>query len=366
MKKALLRAFFRVVYIGWGLTLLLVTLACCVASLTALGFPENARLGYATGCTGCHLSPSGGGALTTYGRSTAEELSTFRWEKSGQIFGALEQPEWLALGGDGRHVLIQTPYFRRQFWMQNDLELGLRLSPEVWLAGSAGVYGPERVAEYRRHYLLWVPGRNVSVRLGRFTEAYGLGLPDHTSATRRPLGFNEGQETVNAELRVHGDLGEVFLTGLFGKEGEVSFKGDEYRGKARDSGVSLRASAALGSKFQVGGSYRYLVDTERAENTFGAFLSGGLTRDLYLLSEVDRLLSYSIGGSPPTHQDVSYTELGYEVFRGIHLLSTYEFERSTRYGYGLTWYPLPHVEISGRAKHQDGLWQSLLLTHLYF
>src|ERR1035437_6993722 len=74
---------------------------------TALAFPENVRHGYVN-CTSCHVSPSGGGVLTPYGRQQVKDLlSTWSTEtEAGLAEGLLQTPEWLNLGGDLRNVEI--------------------------------------------------------------------------------------------------------------------------------------------------------------------------------------------------------------------------------------------------------------------
>src|SRR5665213_1369307 len=73
----------------------------------AMAFPEMVRHGYVN-CTSCHVSPSGGGVLTPYGRQQATDLlSTWSTEKeAGPVQGLLQTPEWLNLGGDLRTIEI--------------------------------------------------------------------------------------------------------------------------------------------------------------------------------------------------------------------------------------------------------------------
>src|SRR5436190_6515955 len=91
----------------------------------ALAFPEMIRHGYVN-CTTCHVSPSGGGTLTEYGRELSKEvLST--WSKEGEAnmaYGLVKPPEWLLFGGDYRSVYVyrDTPLYRdgRYILMQTD------------------------------------------------------------------------------------------------------------------------------------------------------------------------------------------------------------------------------------------------------
>ena len=61
-------------------------------------------------CTGCHLSPAGGGLLSENGYSVAEATSQFGTAPEF-MYGKLSLPSWLALGGDFRGATgyIRTP-----------------------------------------------------------------------------------------------------------------------------------------------------------------------------------------------------------------------------------------------------------------
>src|SRR6185437_3022708 len=81
----------------------------CILSFVLSGpqahaYPELVRYGYAN-CTSCHVSPSGGGTLTQYGRELSREvLSTWGFEGEERPAYFINSPEWLNLGGDYRSV----------------------------------------------------------------------------------------------------------------------------------------------------------------------------------------------------------------------------------------------------------------------
>src|SRR5262245_50663216 len=61
-------------------------------------------------CTGCHISPAGGGLLTENGLVTAETIS--QWGTAPEFFyGKVPTPGWLVLGGDlrGASGYVQSP-----------------------------------------------------------------------------------------------------------------------------------------------------------------------------------------------------------------------------------------------------------------
>lgn len=343
---------------------LVLTLAAAaffaLASEVALAFPEMIRQSYQS-CSSCHLSSAGGGATTAYGRMAGEDMASFAPENSGQLLlGAVAPPEHLVVGGDYRWIRIDAPGFRKAFVMQNDAELGLKLSSEVWIDASFGRYGEAPKPESRRSYVLWTPADAVSVRAGHFMPAYGIMLPDHTAATRARLGFGEGQEAYAGELVLRGSLGEMFLTETVADGSSLTLgKDPNYQTSAQRPAYLARGSAFVGKAAVLGASYRLEADeTGPGAETFGPFVLWGVTKELYLLSEWDRKSDKS------DHVDVSWTELGYELVRGLHVQATHEYDQGNRYGLGLQWFPFPHVETLARAKYQAGVWTTQVLFHL--
>src|SRR5665213_92015 len=73
----------------------------------AMAFPEMIRHGYVN-CTSCHVSPSGGGVLTQYGRQLSGDLLSMAATEKETPFlhGLVQTPEWLLGGGDFRAVEI--------------------------------------------------------------------------------------------------------------------------------------------------------------------------------------------------------------------------------------------------------------------
>ena len=225
----------------------------------ALGYPETIRHGYNKACSTCHVSPTGGGVTTDYGRMASEDFASFApTESAGLLGGALPSVDWLKVGGDTRYMDLQTSGFHKAFLMQNDVELALG-TEEVTFAATYGRYGDDGTPpESRRNYVLWRPSPYFSARAGRFFPAYGLGIPDHTAATRGPLGFGEGKESVNAELGGHADFGELFVTGAAGDGSLFRASKDDgsYQVVARGPGALVRASvfvpnATLGASYAI-------------------------------------------------------------------------------------------------------------------
>ena len=73
----------------------------------AFSYPEMIRHGYVN-CTSCHVSPTGGGTLTEYGRSLAEEVMS-SWSAPGEarfLYGTLPTNQRFQFGGDIRGLVV--------------------------------------------------------------------------------------------------------------------------------------------------------------------------------------------------------------------------------------------------------------------
>ena len=364
----------------------LVGLIGCLGILSFAGqltaFPENFRMGYAS-CRSCHVSPSGGGVLTAYGRNTSEDfLST--WVKSGEsafAYGALGAPESVNFGGDIRTMAIDKDnkvyHTKRYFPMQADFEVAYTPVDKLTMAFTLGVY--DQVTGSRRHYIMYTPSENFSLRAGRFYPAYGINNGDHSMLTRRYLGFNEGEETYNIEGGVFGEKGEVILTGIVRTGFEVF---SEER-----SGFAVRSVIYAGERSQIGLSYLHNVSQLWKSDSYGPFFIWAFSRELYWESELDALTRKSVDKTDTSIPDYSIllgnTRLAYEVMRGLHLFVTYEGltpQSSQHYtahqsgiGPGFQWFLRPHLELLGKLEQRvDETWsdkagtQAELVAHYYF
>lgn len=337
----------------------LIALLVFLGADIAVAYPENVRLGYRV-CGACHVAPGGGGVLKEYGRGAGEELATYAPTGAGRLFGAVPDYEKVQVGGDTRYLAL--PSLKKAFLMQADGEVAVHASREVTFAGSVGEYGPEREIQSRRSYVMWQPNDNFAARFGEFFPQYGIGFQDHTLATREGLGLGEGREMVAAELSYRDDYSELFLTAASnGGDSDLAMNaGASYRMTSSGFNYLARAATYVG-RATVGGSWWTAQgpEGEPATHTFGPFVMWGVTRELYLLAEWDRRFKYVRGAAT----DVATAEVGYEVYRGIHVQLTDEYERGNIPGVGLQFFPVPHVELYARMKYERGAWTPLLMAH---
>ena len=177
-------------------------------------------------CTGCHISPAGGGLLNENGFTVAEAISQFGTAPEF-MYGKVPTPDWLTLGGDirgagGMFKNEPTPYFYA-FPMQLELNAHAKLGPValyVTAGGRPGTADPVPGSSggvfvwSREHYLMWrqKPDENegLYIRAGRFMPVFGLRFAEHPMYTRRYGGtqlFSEtygvGVSYVTPKLEVH-------------------------------------------------------------------------------------------------------------------------------------------------------------------
>jgi hypothetical protein len=321
----------------------------------ALAFPDNTRHGYAS-CDSCHVSPTGGGVLNAYGRGTSSAfLSTLSSEERAKAFYGLSTPTWLAIGGDQRitRLGVQSPYgaLYKTIPMQADLELALTVG-QITAAATWGVYGEGLEEGSRRHYVLLRLGDHFHVRAGRFYAGYGLHTADHTAYSRRELGFDEGQETVNFEVGTKGSVGDLTVTSVYGEA--AAFAADPDRGYDTDTegeaGVAARLQGYVGKASLVGMSAIHLASYDSQKTRYGFH---------YVLTAFSWL--YAMGDWSYFVQEKGYagtSSVTVEPYRGVLVSAVSEakgtaIDRTQRLGLSLQLFPFPHWEVSYTARREE-------------
>ncbi|MBI3542468.1 MAG: hypothetical protein HY075_04235 [Deltaproteobacteria bacterium] len=315
----------------------------------AHAFVEMVRHGYFN-CIACHASPTGGGLLTTYGRALSKEAlshGTFFFEKKAPapvaaeetskeedfLHGAAPLPGWLLLGGDVRLLQAYSDTRSatdvRAILMQLDLE-GRAEYKRLSMLATAGRQEPPANQRAitdslisRRHWLSAKLGADsepdvVQVRAGRFFPAYGLNIPEHNIVTRRGLGFEQGEETYNAEAAYLGEGFNVYATAIFGRPDAASLKSRR--------GAAVQVARAVGTMGRVGlNGYTGVGagDSEKARrNLVGANAAIAFTPKHYALLEVDgdHSVASAWGGA-------EYFKIAWELDQGLHLFVDQEHQR---------------------------------------
>jgi hypothetical protein len=373
-----------------GAFLLLLTLS----SSSALGFAELVRHGYPN-CIACHVSPSGGGVLTEYGRALSKDLlSTWSYEGEERLGHKLIEalPSWLQIGGD--QEFIQTyknnplATETKNFWMENELEAALRFG-KFYVDANVGLQrGPSSTPNLydvisSRHYLGYYLTDEFSIRFGKFTPAYGLNLANHTLLSRGPLGFDQGMEHLNLEAAYFGEKYDVFLTALLGKADIEGAAIESPPDPSLDErGLSFSSSRWILEKFKIGASFLYANSDVYKRSLFGIYEVLKLSEKFYFLGEVDWQSKVARDTGIEARGPVLVHQLGYEAFKGlnIYLLQQESYldlnsarTRDESYGSGVRFYPRPHFEFQVEYRKErnmrlfnDFYDYAFILGHYYF
>ncbi len=186
----------------------ILALALVLTGGDAIAYPQFQLAAGAERCQLCHLSPAGGGLLSDYGRSETGDTISGRGDGS-LLHGAWTPPDWLALGGDARGVVLVKQLDGEAvdllaFPMQLDLYARAVGGP-VSLNVTVGLRGAARdrpaasaVTDWlasREHYLMYQRADDGPyLRAGRFFPVFGLRTQDHTAYPRRYLGQHTLEE----------------------------------------------------------------------------------------------------------------------------------------------------------------------------
>jgi hypothetical protein len=338
---------------------LLLGILVLLTSSQGWAYPEMTRYGYAN-CITCHVSPTGSGVLTDYGRAlSAQVLSTWVVENEEKfLYGAVTPPDWFSPGGDFRALELYQAQGARQgtkfIFMQADVEAAATIET-VTLAASGGIdYNGNAIS--RRHYLNFRPTDSLSFRVGKFMPAFGINSENHSVGVKRGLGKDQGTETYNIEGAWIGENFDAFVTGILGRPDNLQL--------GVETGASLSSSVFVAGTSKLGASYYYGTRDAGGRHVAGPFAIVGFTQSFFLLAEADfQWFMPKVGTVAGTTQDgfVDNIRLDYEFVQGLHAYLLQEYytidftnalTSSDSYGGGLQWFPRPHMELNVVYKKQ--------------
>lgn len=342
------------------------TLALLFLSISTLVFayPENIRHGYVN-CTTCHVSPNGGGILTPYGRGLSREaVSTWGTQNETRWLYFAEPPEWLNLGGELRWIQTHkdTPTYKqnRFILMEADVEAAVTYDKYTFVGtlGRSEFDSPSTLGEFlvsRRHYLMYKANNEFTIRAGRFYPAFGLAVPDHTVATRRPLGFDQNQETYNVETSYIAEKYDLFLTAILGRIDQPGYK--------RDRGGSARASYQWNEKYKLGAGYYFGHNEIADRHLFGPYGMAAITKQIVLMQETDLVRTAPSTGAA-TWGFAHFAKLDFEPLQGLHFFILEDVYRgdfkkaatvTNSFGGGVQFFPRPHFELIGQYQKMKNM-----------
>lgn len=299
-------------------------------SWRAFSFPEMTRKGYAS-CTSCHVAPGGGGVLNAYGQMISRTaLPTFTDESERQVY------DHVLVGGNARYltVTVKNPEGERhaQFPMETEGELALTWRG-LTVDGAVGTYGPLEVQDYRRAFVMASFLKDqLKLRIGRFLPSFGTLEVDHTVWTRKALGLGQGGEKTTAEAAYISRFGEVIIGRTLGQSFITKEPEDAATYVRLQAYTSERTQAGVSAKVEDSGVKALALQWTVAANDH-----------LYSIGEINRT-SESL--------TTSYEKVGLEIYRGLHVSLTHEYQQNnaTRVGAAIQWFPVPGIDILARYR----------------
>ena len=344
-----------------GLTLVLLAF-----SSQAQAFPEFVRHGYFS-CTSCHVSPSGGGILTDYGRSYAAEklaASSVKGEEEA-LHGALPGEagqgvrSWLLFGGNIRQVQTasENPGSRDGRWipMQRDLEIcvvqGVATACATGGITKHTMMSQSGKAEYglRKYSAQIQAGESLLVRAGRFSPRFGVMTPDHNIWVQSLSGRGIDDERDQLELVYSAEKLEVAIARDQGRNDDRNLA----------KGYIANAMTAVTEMIRAGFSYRISNSDSTKSQTAGIFTAAGIDEKTYVLAEINRQsVAPSSPGASNAIRVASYVKAGRELRQGLVGYAVQQVDlkegslsssRRDMYGLGLQYFPRPHIEVDAMA-----------------
>jgi len=340
-------------------------------------------------CGSCHVDPSGGETLTHMGRVQSDVLLSagshpdgYPRERAGFLFGLIDEPDSVRLGGSARLMSIYKfskgsqdsdfSYFPMQADLYGAGEFGSFVvggslgyakvpggSPHARAAQITAGQGDDPNLISRTHYIGFELGEGTLLRLGRLNLPFGIRIPEHVMWAR------EATRTDRESDQQHG-LAFAYNRNRWRAElmaiaGNYQVNPDDFR----ERGYSGYAEYMLSPTVALGVSSLWtkarrdrlsLSSTGFVRNAHGLMGRIGVAEKLAILAEVDVLKSsqHKLGY-------VGMLQGDYEVFQGLHGMGTVEFVnegKSTAPG---------AVATSGVGKMRTGFWLTagyFFMTHL--
>lgn len=344
----------------------------------AKAFPETVRHGYLS-CTTCHMSPSGRGILTAYGKTLSHELYSFKKIQNDHESLEEEVP-WWQIGGRARlmQLIIDNPDVQkgRFFPMQTEVEASVDKS--VWgMSLSVGGWRPidksnEKLRAYVRNaYGIWRPDETWNVRAGKFRISHGLGLPDHTLLVNESLGWTHSHETSNIEVsRLSEDI-VVQGTAILPSKLLVT--------EEKVSGGSVNFERLLDSKHKIGLNVSRFRRSDVNESQINVHSVVSLSEESFLQLE---LAQRRVDKPILEDQYAFFSRYSHEYKYGLRpflqleegltkSVSTSTTSQARRYYVGTEWFPVVHTDIMVFVGKQmeSGLEDNKIFTligHFYF
>jgi hypothetical protein len=281
-----------------------------------------------TRCTSCHVSPTGGGLLSSYGRAlSATELSTVATpvaatesdppREEGFLFGLLGKrikPVELGISLRPSRLRYTFPGGSTSRGLFMNADVSAAVTKNGWTAAGTLARKPSPDGSFAPidYWFGKLPEGGVGVRAGRFMPAYGVFLADHTAFNRVFLELTQYDQVLGAE--VSQTRGATFTQVSVSAGRAESLLDDDGRTAFTATG---RVQHDLGPRTAVVGSalFRATSDRAAARGAIGAALGVAPTSQLSIWTQFDRVIVDGAGGA----RHVLVNETAYELHRGVWL-----------------------------------------------
>jgi len=246
---------------------------------------------------------------------------------------------------------------------------------EVYGSISARKFGnsPSDMGVYSRHH--WVkyqPDENLSIRAGRMVIPFGIRIDDHTTYTRRDLGFDKHDHSYGIQLDYFKD--NLGLTAMgYGGNFLVGDPSQQRRGAALTFSYFVPAFSQFGISL--------LGDASQRTTRFmgGAFVRTKIYEKIYAMMETDLLNTQTNDATLSQTEIVGFLRLGWFPWEWLdtHLETRVKFIQDTnklnRFAYvaGATWQILPWIELTPQfriihSERNPTEYKTLLQMHLVY
>lgn len=282
-----------------------------------------------TRCTSCHISPTGGGLLSSYGRAlSGRELSMtgnrqptdpnnatpdpeaqFLWGALGDSLGPLQ------LGIELRPSHIRSSFgpftVTRNIMMNADIVAAVEKNGWTFYGQAGREPSPEVTFDSYEHWVGYQSEGGLGFRAGRFFPAYGVRFADHTSYNREDLNFDKYDQVYGLEVSRNTSRSLLQVTLAPGLAEAIANDG-----RGRSFNAAARWQFDLGPSMAIVGSGIYRAASDIAAKQGSAGLAFGIapSSKLTIWSQGD-VRGDDLNGT----SFVFVNETAYEAVRGLWL-----------------------------------------------